>query len=490
MSILDRLRSGTDSTPMQLILGAVLLSFLGFYGQQNSGKGEIGPAATVNGTIIPGMAFARLYDNAERQSPGASEEDKAGIKKMVTDYLVRNEVLRQEAVRLGIAVSAEEVTRAIAFSPGFADENGVFDEKVYVDRLRRIGISRADFEVSRHDELLIQKLLGLIWKGVDISDADVKQAYIREEATLNVKSVRIAPLRFNDDVDLSTEAVNTFISENGPRIKELYDADFERLYNVPEKLRLSVIRLPVREDGVTLDQLTARIDAAKAQIEGGAKFADVARRLSEHPTAADGGAMEPAAVSELESTVADAVGKLEIGQLAVVKGDKEIRLFTLDERIAAHVIPIEETQNDIARQLMREEQAPKLAIAFAEKLLATWRDTGELPQADLDAQGIAAQETGEVPPSQLAQGTQAGPPIAALTEAVDAKVGPLSKVFEDKGSYWVVGVTARTEADMSAFDAKKEEIRDQVLLQRRAQFLDAYADGLIASAKVVPGQIQ
>lgn len=484
MSILDKMRSGTDSTFMQLMLGAVFVSFVLFYAKPHGDqRGRV--VASVNGVAIKDTEFNREYSKVERKYNGLSEEDKVRLQKMVTENLVQNEVLLQEAERQGLTVSAEEILRTISRDPSFADDEGVFDAKQYETIIKRQGWSRPDYEQMVRDRLLRSKLIDLTGRSIDVSEADLKEAWQRNNTRIDIQWVRVAPLMFTDDVDVSTEVVAKFVSENADRIKSSYDADFDRLYNIPEKLQVSMIRLKVRDDGLTIDDLGKRIDDLQAQIAAGADFATLAARYSEDATAGRGGVREPAALGEFDSTSADALGKLDVGKLAKVVGTDWVALYRVDQRVPARVIPVADAQAEIATRILREEGSPRLAVDYGNKLLAAWKEAGGPPQAMLDAQGLTVDTSGLFSPSEGPD--KQGPPATLLRKLIDAPVGPPTEVFEEQGTYWIAGVDVREDADISKFDADRATMEMQGLAGRRTAFLSAWTGDLVAKAKVVEG---
>ncbi len=487
MSILERMRGGSESTLMQLLLAAVVVSFVAFYGNPAGDKGTV--VAKVNGHSIPDTEFNRQYRNYERQREAGlgrplSEAEELTLREEVKQNVIRDEVLRQEAHRLGLEVSDDEVARALLAISAFRNEQGVWDRQIYNNALKRMSFSAADYEVSLRNSLLRDKLRGLVWQAPTITDEALKDAYVEAATSIDVAYVRVTPARFTDEVDVSPEAMKTWIAENADRIKEAYDADFERLYNVPEKARLRMIRLEIREDGVPAEDLQKRIADLQAQIAGGADMAELARRWSEDPSAANGGELDATPVAALDGGVVDAIAKLEVGQVSEVVADPgQIRIFKLEERVPARVIPLEEIQEDVAKRLRREEEAPKLAASWAEKLLVAWKEAKEAPVDMLSEQSLQVQQTGPMPLAG-AQG-QMGPPAELIADAGAAVAGDvLPKVYEAQGTYWVGELDVRQEPDMAQFDTQKADMREQLLVLRRSRFFDGWSDDLVKQAKV------
>jgi peptidyl-prolyl cis-trans isomerase D len=483
VSVLDRLRSGSDSTFVQLLLGGVLVSFVVYYGQNRTGnKGRV--VATVNGHAIQDVELNRAYDRAERNMGGGlSQEEKDQLQATVTQQLIREEVLRQQAHAMDLEVSDTEIARDIFNTPFFQDEGGKFDDKIYANVLRRMGMSQAEFEARNHDDLLRAQVRDLAWLGGTVTDAGVRAAWTEQQTTVDIEYVRVTETAFRDDVDLAPEKVTTFETENKERIEQAYQADFDRLYNHPEQVSMHMIRLPVRQDGVLAADLAVRLEAARARIEGGAPFETVARELSEDPSAAGGGDLGEVPVTALDSAVATALTDVQPGGMAVVTEETEVKLVRVDARSPAHVVALDEVRDTIAKQLMADDDAPRAAAKYAEDLLAAWKDAGAPPQDKILAQGLTLDDTGPVPARPTRQAGLFSPPDDLIKEAAHAAPGALSKVYEYQGVWWVAALKERTDPDMSKFDEQKADIREQVLLGRRAMFALAWTRGVVAEAK-------
>ncbi len=482
MSLLDKMRSGSDSTFMQLMLGAVFLAFVASYGRPHGdAKGQT--VASVNGVVISDIAYRRAFGLAQRYRGGSlTEEEKAALGDQVKTQLVRDEVLLQEAHRLGLQVSKSEIERTIAYDPLFADNQGAFDPALYEKRLKSLGYERPDYEDMVRDRMLRAKLVGFTGDAIDVSDAELKVAWAREATKIDITWVRLPALRFDDDVDTSPDVVAKFIASDADRVKEAYDKDFDRLYNVPERVRVSVIRLPIRDDGVAAPDLEKRIDDLRVRIERGEDLAELARRYSEDVTALQGGARPAAALADFDPATSEVLKGLEVGKLGKIVTAKDVWLYRLEERLPARVIPIEEVRDDLVKQILREEGAPALAAAFAEKVLAQWKQTGTVPEALLAEQGIMSESSGLFAPSEGLE--RMGPPADVMKKLVDAPVGPPSDVAESQKTYWLAAVTERQEPDVAEFELKKVALRDEVRAGRRASFTKSWTEDLVARAKV------
>jgi peptidyl-prolyl cis-trans isomerase D len=493
MSVLDKMRSGSDSTLMQILLAAVLISFVWFgWGNGQAAKGAI--VATVNGHAIPDTELNRRFSQEERYRQRMlertlTEEEETTLRTEIRQDLIRAEVSRQEAVRLGLEVSGDEIARFIRAYPPFRNEQGMFDRKLYEAVIRNQGYSDDDFKALVRRDLLVNKLRRLVAYGGDVSEAELREQFVEDETRMELSFVKVAPQSFQAQITPDAARMQSFLTENATRIEEAYKADTERLYNLPEKVQLRLIQIPVAKDEptaegtVNVDVVFAQLADLKKQVEAGADFGELASVHSKDPTAMAGGEMGETPLSALDASVAEAIAGLNAGQVAEPLVDPtQGRLFFVESHTPARSIALEEAREEIALRLIREEEAPRLAVAFAEKALAAWKETGLAPEAMVTEGGLTVEKTGPIPP----EGKRGlfGPPAELLAEAAKASPGVLSKVHESGGVYWVAALESRTVPDDAAFAEKRAELQTRGLAEERKAFLDGWLDARVADAKV------
>lgn len=164
---------------MWLILVLIIVSFL-FFGIFPSDTGQ-GMAASVNGEVIGASELNRVYRNmveTYRQIFKDQFNDAMSktLRAQALRELIQNRLLVQEAKRIGLRVSDEEVQAAImavpAFSPG-----GRFDRASYLRYLDYINQKPSSFEESQRGVILRDKMERLIEGSVDVTDQEVADAY-------------------------------------------------------------------------------------------------------------------------------------------------------------------------------------------------------------------------------------------------------------------------------------------------------------------------
>ncbi len=488
MSVMERMRTGTDSPFMMVVFGAVVISFV-VLGVGSGSSTTAASVATVNGEAITGVEYNQAYRNAEAQASarsknGLTDDARAALRTQVIDELVQRKAVLQEAQRLGLEVSAAEIAEELFKFPNLVDDKGVFDRRAFENFLRRQGLTRGDFEEQLREALLGQKLERLMILGASVSDAAVQRSWIESSTKLDLAVVRVRPSAFGIALNPTEAELDAWIGEHADTVQARYDLDLPTRYDRPETLDVRVIRLAVRDDALGLADLKVRLEATRAELEGGADFAAVAARLSEDPSAAQGGLVSALPVTDLDADVAADVQKLQPGELSpVLTTSRDVRIYRLEGRTAARTIPFDEVKREIGLELYRDTEAPARAAAFAEtELIPAWTSADAPPTDLLMRNGLEVQSTGLVSrdePSLLR------PPAAMLRAARAATVGAvLPEVFEENGILWVGAVVNREDPDLATFEQDKPRIREMALMERRGAFFEGWVDDVVARANV------
>ena len=160
-----------------IILITVTFLFFGIYPTDVSGN----MVANVNGDIISGedlnRVYRNLYDTYKQIFKDQFNENMTKtLRTQALRELVQNRLLVQEAGRMGLRISDDELREAIlkisAFSP-----QGRFDQKTYEYYLQRENMTPAVFETEQREFMLRKKLESLIEDSVDVPDAELAAAY-------------------------------------------------------------------------------------------------------------------------------------------------------------------------------------------------------------------------------------------------------------------------------------------------------------------------
>jgi peptidyl-prolyl cis-trans isomerase D len=260
----------------------------------NSGLLTKTDVGKVNGRSIDARTYQSVVqqniDARQREAPGAlGLEDYQQIRDQVWEQFVQNNVLDAEYRRRGITVSDDEIVEAIRTSPPPEFQKipeFQTDSQFDIAKYRRWLTSSVAqqylpaLEAQFREELQRSKLLRVVTADIYLSDAALWEQYRDEHEQVKVGLTGIIPRNIVPDsaVPLSDAEINAYY--------KAHLDEFER----PATAYLSFVALPRRTTAADTAAARARADTLRAEIAGGAPFADVARRESaDSASAAHGG---------------------------------------------------------------------------------------------------------------------------------------------------------------------------------------------------------
>lgn len=486
MPVLESFRKGLDSTGTKVFIGVIVAAFV-LWGVGGNSEQRTSIYATINGTTLTDSDVIRPFQAAARERGGKlSDEEEQQLFADVLEELIRREVLLQEAERLGLAVSPTEIARALKKEEGFKGEDGKFDQKTYERALKQAGLTPAKFEKQIHDALLLGRLQDLATRGITVNEAEVRAAWEERSTTAELGFVRVSEAAFLEAIPVDPAELDAYIQANGDKLKQRYDAAFERQYNLPKRYTLATILLRNDLEGFDAAAVKARAEELRAEAARGADFAALARRWSEDLTAAAGGRLGTQAQAQLDPVLvkgADAAGPGQITEvLETARGFQVVKVEAIED---ARVIPYEEAVQELARTLLREGKVGEVARAWAAELLREWQAVGRPPAARLEEKNLRVESTGEF--------SLADPQIPRLGAAEEVRAalattpaGAFVPVPIKVGDAWmVVQVQRRDDPDPAKYEAEATMIRASLRYAKREAFTQGWIDELVADARIV-----
>ena len=277
MHVSSILRTRTLFAVVVLTGGAVFSALAGCH---RSPSGDV--VATVNGKEILRADLERDYQSSLGDSPQKPSPQEADIRRLnVLHQMVQDEVLQQQAAKLNLTASDEDVNAKLT------EIKAPYTQDQFYNLLKQRNLSLDDFKRDIRRQLTETKLINKeIESRINITDAQIAAFYSAHKADFNL----IEP-----QYHLAEIAVTSIPSQQNGGLQDAKpsgDADARR-----------------------------RIDAARNQLESGVDFGTVAANVSEDPnTASNGGDMGFVRESQLKSDppVYDAIGKLKPDQFTDV----------------------------------------------------------------------------------------------------------------------------------------------------------------------------
>ena len=441
-------------------------------------------------------------------------EDPAN-KRLVAERMIDGLVLRMMADRAGIAISNQQVRRAIAGIPAF-QVDGRFDPKQYQlalasqvpqrtplqfeqllrEDLQRAMIPQAIAESGFATDSEVAHVLRLMGEKRDVAFA-VMQAPEPDTAAVGAAEIQAwydsHAAAFRSPETVTLEYVEIDAAKLPPpeieeaALRQRYDAEKLR-FGEPERRLASHVLVEVPKDADAAAQAAAKAEAEKlaasAKAEG-ADFAAIARADSDdNGTAASGGDLGWVSKDMVPAPFADALFAMQPGEVsAPVKTDAGWHVIQLRDVKPGQVTPFEQVRD----QLVQEEQQAARERAYndiASKLVdQVYKNPNSLSQAAASA-GLEVERIGPVQ-----QGTGTGilanqsVQRAAFSEAL-VEDGTVSDPIEIGPGH---SVLIRVVGHEPERQRPLAEVADQVIAavrhDRAARAAEKQADEMVAAVR-------
>ncbi len=451
--------------------GALLVLVAAFIPFFVGGPGDdAGPevVAEVGGEQISRDALEFLREAiAQRETANLPEGgDRRAIEQMLTEF-AREQALQLwvfsgEAERLGLVVSDREVGVDIREDRSFQGESG-FDRAGYERWASRSFHSPRAYEEFRRRQLSVMKLFRVLQSPLRVPEADVQEAVQRDLVTVALRYARAGAADLRAGVTVTPEESHAFAEANRERVQAVYEnRKFE--FQQDEAVHARHVLFKGETAGM-------RAAAALARIRAGEDFEKIARELSEDPATRDaGGDLGFVKRGSMQDAFEQAAFALDAGTVSEpVETDRGTHLIQGVERRAGGGKTLEEVQDQLAGEILRDERAREAARAKAEAMAESLRDGLDFAKA-AQAAGLAVEKT-----TPFRWGSTLVPGIgriAGLREAAFALTAekPVShEIFGGGEAYYLIALEERQEPAPDAVTAALGPSRERLEQQARDQ---------------------
>ena len=517
--MLDLMRRHARSWLIKVALGGIIIVFIFWYGWSGPADKSQTYAARVNGTVISYDQFYNVYESElekiRLRFGGALPPElmqKVNLKKSVITGLVHQVLMLQEADRLGMFVTDEDLARDVKSNPQF-QRDGVFDPNMYRMYLQSIKLTPATYEQTRKQELLQEQLIRLLTDSVKTDPEEIKRWWHFQNDKVVLSVLLIKP-EVKETKEIDQKALESFFRKNEKKyeIPESLNlkyvvfsaADLEKKIDVtedeihdyfvmhpkdfvvPEKVHVKLILLKTPEGGDqnAADEVKAKAAELLKRIRAGEDFEALARAESQDATSAEkGGDLGFIAKGSLATELEEAAFKTEVGSVSEpVKTKQGYYLIKVVEKQPEVARPYEAVHDEIKAKLLEtkaRKQLPAVAEDFYEQVYRT---------EDLEGQakkfGFPVWEQNFV--SRKGALDHVGSDPELIEDAFRLKTGEVSKMVKTGDTYVVTKLISRNKARMPSLD----EVRDQVVkdyLKDQARLeAENKADAIIKALKESP----
>jgi peptidyl-prolyl cis-trans isomerase D len=322
----------------------------------------------------------------------------------VLDQMVIEQILLQQAGKMGVEVSDQEVQKALQTIPWlYPDGNYVGDDRAAALVAQSTGKTFARFKSMLRDSLLVEKIRNQVTDGVQVTPTEVLAQFRLRNTKARIDYVLFDPIQFINDVKVTPEPLEAFFRKDPAHYKlpeqrqvryvvidpdqvraqmKVSEADLRQYYaqhlpdyRVPD--RVKVAHILFRTTGKTPAEVAALEKTAANvlnQIHAGANFGDLARKYSDDSTARAGGELGWVAHGQTVASFETAAFSLNPGEgSGLVKTEYGIHIIKVEDKQLAHSQSFEEVKDSILPDVEKQRVADlleKLASDLEKKLKA------------------------------------------------------------------------------------------------------------------------
>jgi peptidyl-prolyl cis-trans isomerase D len=479
-----------------LIVGVFIGTIFLVWGRGGSGSStaERSVAAWVGTAEVPYAEFVRAYDSRlefyRRFYPGISTDElekRFRVKKGALDSTIGRRLLLDEARRMGLVVSDEEIAGKVRETPAF-QENGAFDPKKYREVLAASGIKTMLYEEDVRGELLAAKVRALVQEAVQVPEAEAFEEFKREKEKLRLALVI-----------LPAAAPATGATVPLEQVRRAFDADPAK-YTRPERAKFAYAAILAKDfapapasdadlrdyfeknpgefktersvharhilfrlaEGAPADEekkIRERAQFVLEKARSGADFAALAREFSQDSSGPAGGDLGWFAAGQMVPAfekAAFALGKGKVSDL--VRTQFGLHIIKVEETREAGAPTFEQARADVARKV--GAVAARAAIASRVEQINDALGTSEL-EAVAAKFGLTLHTTELVPREGPLPGPAARPETADSLFALPE--GEVSQLLRQGDDYWVYKMMTKRPSSVPSFEEARADVERDLL---------------------------
>lgn len=433
--------------------------------------------------------------------------------------LVQRAILKNEADRLHLQVSDEDLVRELKTGPFaqylFPDGKYIGDDNYMNFVQSAFQTSRSDFESQVKSDMELTRLQALITGGATVSDKAVREAYLADGTKVKFDYAVVSADDLSKTINPSDGELQAFFKQSQghyataiPETRkieyvafdasslpggkpQLTDAEIQAYYNqhldqyqVKDQVqtRHILITVPAGADAATDAAAKAKAEDVLKQVRAGGNFADLAKKYSDDPGSKDkGGELPMFPTSGLDPAYAKAAMALNPGQTSdLVRSQFGYHIIQTEKKDAAHTKSLDEVKAEIV-PLLEQQKAGAAEQSFAASLAADAKKNG-LDKAAAE-KGLHVVTTDYVAKDGVISGLADGTGLLTQAFAVTKGAEPASVSTGDGFAvFQVVDVKAAHAPDFADY---KEHILDDYRQQQVPQLLSTTLNKLDDRAKAL-----
>lgn len=355
--------------------------------------------AMVNGHPILRRQVERYYRSQMNQPQQPSPEEASLLKLNILNELIDNELLLEQAQKLGIQATDSEVEKQ------FSQMKAPYTEAEFQHQLDQRGITADQLKSELRENISIQKLINReIVSRITVSESEIAAAYQQDHQAYDV-------------------------TEPEYHVAEIVVTPYKD----------AEVRNRKNSDATTPAQALQKIHMLLDRLRAGANFSQLAMDYSEDPvTAATGGDLgfiPESALNQGNPVLKHVVMTLQPGQISgIIRTKRSYRIIKLIARLSPGERKLSDPQvRESIRQALRQRKEEVLRAAYLASLRTQAHITDYLAQDLLASDGVLPAETQSTASHSTKPGaTQPSSPTTAapVTPATGTASGGVPNPFK------------------------------------------------------------
>jgi peptidyl-prolyl cis-trans isomerase D len=396
--MLDILRQGAQSWGIKILFGIIIAVFVLAFGMNRVQNDATNVVATVNDSPILLKHYQerlqRSLELARGQNPNLTTEMLAqmGFKQQILEQMIVEELMLQQATKLGLYVSKEELAGEIHLIPAFQNDAKVFDPATYQKVLNANNLTPGSFESEYKRGMLMDKLRTFLGLPGRIGEEQARDFYEYGRSTAVISYLMYPWEDFQGQVNATAERINEYYTARKaeyaiparskidyllltpatladlPAVpeteKEKYFADNKNTFKIEERVKARHILVLVPENAPEANVTKAMdtIKKAQADLKAGQSFTDVAAKYTEDPSGTQtGGELGWFGRGRMVKPFEDAAFALDMGAVSEpVRTQFGFHLIKVEDKKKAGYAEYQDVADEIARIIAQDRAAETL----------------------------------------------------------------------------------------------------------------------------------
>ena len=390
---------------MGKVLLVIFILPFAFFGIEGifSGNSKQDVAIEVNGVEISKVEVSRAIQN-QRQNlkaqMGGNIDDSFLTDDMlspgVVENLIQRELVKQALEADGLTVAPELVKSYVRSMPQFQDESGEFSNERLEVALVQANYTKLKLYSVVQESMVMEQLQAGVGASAFITEAELENMVKLSNQKRDVAYAKLDVAPLKKEVEISDDELQQYFEENKAQYRteekvklnyialgvedfasavEVSEADIQAAYEDYmasqkdlERRKASHILVEINDDR-TKEEALARIEEAKAKLDGGSQFESLTESFSDDiATAANGGDLDFAGRGVYDPAFEEALFSLkEVNQVSdIVETEFGYHLIKLTAIEAQEIAPLAEIEAKLTAEVKNRLAQEELDAALDE----------------------------------------------------------------------------------------------------------------------------